>query len=88
MSPFLQSPGIFEPADLSLLDEIYRDVCACVYEGNEMPLTTSVREVVAISIFETALAGERRPERLRSRAMRQVEAYNGVKRIPMRVAAE
>jgi hypothetical protein len=88
MSRSLLSPGIFDPEDLALISDVYREVCKSVDEGGEMQLTPQVRESIAISIFEMALRGEREAARLRSRAMREAEAYNGVKRVPSKIGSQ
>ena len=88
MSRSLLSPGMFDPEDLALISDVYREVCTSVDEGGEIQLTPQVRESIAISIFEMALRGERGVARLRDRALREAEAYNGVKRVPSKIGSQ
>ena len=74
------SPGTFDPAELRMLSRVYHDVCQRVAEDGNMPLTTQVRETIAVAIFNLAGAGVRDHEQLWCGAMREIEAFHSVQR--------
>lgn len=76
----LLSPGSFDADDLRLLSSIYDDVCQSLASEENVVLTPQVCETVAAAILGQVAKGERCPGRLRSRALREVEAYDGVNR--------
>ena len=78
--PRLSSSGSFDTDDLRLLSSVYDDVCQSLAADEKVLVTPQVRETIAAAIFGQAAKGERCPGRLRSRALREVEAYDGVKR--------
>lgn len=78
--PYLSSPGTFDSDDLRLLSSICDDVCESLAADEKIAVTPQVRETVAAAVLAQAVRGERSLARLRSRALREVEAYNGVDR--------
>ena len=70
--------GSFNPDELKMLTAVYRDLCHRIEQEGSMELTTQVRETIASAIFNQAQKGVRNPERLWTRAMREVEPFNGV----------
>jgi hypothetical protein len=72
--------GSFNPDELKMLTAVYRDVCHRIEQTGSMELTTQVRETIAMAIFDQAQKGVRNPERLWARAMREVQAFDGVQR--------
>lgn len=73
--------------ELRFFTAVYEEACQRVSEDGTILLTTQVCETIANSIATMAALGERNRERLCGRAMREVEAYDGVKR-PSWAAAE
>jgi len=72
------SPGAFNSDDLRLLSSIYEEVCQSLAEEESVTLTPQVRDIIAAAVVSQVAKGERCPWRLRSRALRVVEAYHGV----------
>jgi hypothetical protein len=78
--------GSFSSAELELLTDVFQDVCCSVEETGMIELSTHARETIATAIFNLAEKGVRDPDRLRSRALREVEAFNGVQITLSRIA--
>ncbi len=72
------STGSFNTQQLAHLDALYNDVCDSVGKELGIELTPQVRDAVAASIFRQAASGDVSRARLRSRAMRAVEAYAAI----------
>ena len=81
------SHSCFNPSELQMLSAVYRDVCHRIEEKGSVELTTQVRDTIAAAIFSQAQKGVRNRERLWGRAMREVEAFNGVQRTLFRMAS-
>jgi hypothetical protein len=82
------SPGAFDPQDIVLFRTVYDAVCQRITEDGAIILTTQVRETIAACIFDAALGGERSPEELWCRAMREVRLFHGVQQSLERIATQ
>jgi hypothetical protein len=68
--PFLQDDAVFDPDVLRAMSAALEDVCRTLLVNGDQ----SARETVAVRIIELARRGERDPERLRDRVLREVGA--------------
>jgi hypothetical protein len=82
------SSGAFEPQDVRLLRAAYDAVCERIVQDGIITINTQVRESIAASIFAAASEGERNPEELWCRAMREVKLLHGVQQSLERIAKQ
>jgi hypothetical protein len=68
--PFLQDDAVFDPDVLRAMSIALEDVCRTLLVNGDQ----RARETVAVRIIELARRGERDPERLRDRVLREASA--------------
>ena len=78
--------GSFNPDQLDMLAAVYEAVCTRLKQDG-VELTSQVRDTIRTAIFKQARKGVRDPDRLWSRALREVEAFNGVQRTLFKMAS-
>ena len=66
--PFLSDQSIFEPEAANAMTEAF----VKVWQDLKLNGDTGVREAIAVRIIELAQLGERDPERIRERVLREV----------------
>jgi hypothetical protein len=66
--PFLSDQSIFEPEATNAMTEAF----VKVWQDLKLNGDTGVREAIAVRIIELAQLGERDPERIRERVLREV----------------
>lgn len=65
---FLKDPGVFEPEVTRAMSAAFDDVCRALDLAVD---DTRGREAVAVRVIELARRGERNPDKLRQRVLRE-----------------
>jgi hypothetical protein len=66
--PFLSEQSVFEPEATNAMTEAFVEV----WQDLKLNGETGVREAIAVRIIELAQLGERDPERIRERVLREI----------------